>query len=202
MKLVGSLTSPYVRKVRVLLAEKQLAHEFLEESAWTAETTVPRYNPLNKVPALVLDDGHSIYDSAVISEYLDALPGRRFLPAGGAERAVARSHEALGDGIADAGVTIFLERKREAARQDAAWIARQASKVNAGIAALADALGKKAFLGGAEPALGDIACGCALFWVEFRLKADFDWRAQHPTLAAWAQRLESRPSFAATVPRG
>ena len=87
MKLVGSLTSPYVRKVRVLLAEKQLAHEFLEESAWTAETTVPRYNPLNKVPALVLDDGHSIYDSAVISEYLDALPGRRFLPAGGAERA-------------------------------------------------------------------------------------------------------------------
>jgi glutathione S-transferase len=202
MKLVGSLTSPYVRKVRVLLAEKQLAHEFLEESAWNAETTVPRYNPLNKVPALVLDDGHSIYDSAVITEYLDALPGRRFLPAGGAERAVARSHEALGDGIADAGVTIFLERKREAARQDAAWIVRQASKVNAGIIALAGELATKPYLGGTEMALADIACACALFWIDFRLKADFEWRAQSPALAAWAARLESRPSFAATVPRG
>src|SRR5262249_23617194 len=142
MKLVGSLTSPYVRKVRVLLAEKELKHEFLEESAWTAQTTVPRYNPLNKVPALVLDDGHSIYDSSVITEYLDGLPGRRFLPAGGPERAVARCHEALGNGLMDAGVTIFLERKREAARQDPGWIARQASKVNAGIDALVDALGK------------------------------------------------------------
>lgn len=200
MKLVGSLTSPYVRKVRVLLAEKQLAHEFLEESAWNAGTTVPRYNPLNKVPALVLDDGASIYDSAVITEYVDGLPGRRFLPAGGAERAVARCHEALGDGIMDAGITIFLERKREAARQDPAWVERQASKVNAGIAALVEALGKKPFLGGTDMALGDIACACALFWVDFRLKADFDWRAQHPPLAAWAQRLESRPSFAATRP--
>jgi glutathione S-transferase len=202
MKLVGSLTSPFVRKVRVLLAEKGLAHEFLEESAWTAATTVPKYNPLNKVPALVLDEGASIYDSAVITEYLDALPGPRFLPAGGPERAVARCREALGDGIMDAGVTIFLERKREAARQDTGWIARQASKVNAGIDALAQALGDKPFLGGSAMALGDIACGCALFWVEFRLKADFDWRARHPSLAAWAGRLEARPSFAATVPRG
>jgi glutathione S-transferase len=200
MKLVGSLTSPYVRKVRVLLAEKQLAHDFLEESAWTAETTVPRYNPLNKVPALVLDDGASIYDSAVITEYVDGLPGRRFLPAGGPERAVARCQEALGDGIMDAGITIFLERKREAARQDPAWIERQASKVNAGIAALAQALGSRPNLGGAEMALGDIACACALFWIDFRLKADFDWRGQHPALAAWAKRLEARPSFAATRP--
>jgi len=200
MKLVGSLTSPYVRKVRVLLAEKQLTHEFLEESAWTAETTVPRYNPLNKVPALVLDDGASIYDSAVITEYVDGLPGRRFLPAGGAERAVARCQEALGDGIMDAGITIFLERKREAPRQDPAWITRQASKVNAGITAVAQALGGKPYLGGAEMALGDIACACALLWVDFRLKADFDWRAQHPALAAWAQRLETRPSFTSTRP--
>ena len=184
----------------MLLAEKQLAHDFLEESAWTAETTVPRYNPLNKVPALVLDDGTSIYDSAVITEYLDGLPGRRFLPSGGGERAVARCYEALGDGIADAGVTIFLERKREAARQDAAWIARQQSKVGAGIEAVAQALGNKQFLGGTEMALGDLACGCALLWVEFRLKADFDWRAKHAALAAWAGRLESRASFASTRP--
>ena len=81
MKLVGSRTSPFVRKVRVLLAEKGLPFELLEDNAWNAATTVPRYNPLNKVPALVLDDGESIYDSSVITEYLDALPGPRFLPA-------------------------------------------------------------------------------------------------------------------------
>lgn len=200
MKLVGSLTSPYVRKVRVLLAEKQLAYDFIEESAWTAETTVPRYNPLNKVPALVMEDGASIYDSAVITEYVDALPGRRFLPAGGPERAVARCHEALGDGITDAGVTIFLERKREAARQDPKWMARQADKVNAGIAALAAALGSKPFLGGAEPSLADFACGCSLLWIDFRLRADFAWRAANPALDAWMKRLEARSSFATTRP--
>ena len=134
MKLVGSKTSPYVRKIRVILAEKKLAFDFVEESAWTAETTVPRYNPLNKVPALVMDDGEAIYDSAVISEYLDAISGGGLIPAGAAERARARRDEALGDGIADAGITAFLERKREAARQDPAWIARQLDKVNAGIA--------------------------------------------------------------------
>ena len=199
MKLVGSKTSPYVRKVRVLLAEKALAFEFLEESAWTAETTVPRYNPLNKVPALQLDGGESIYDSAVIAEYLDAISGGGLIPAAPLERARAKRDEALGDGIADAGITAFLERKREPARQDAAWIARQMDKVNAGIAQVAATLGTKPFLGGSEPGLADIACGCALFWVEFRL-TEVRWRETHPNLAAWAGRLESRASFAATRP--
>src|SRR5512134_960062 len=135
MKLVGSKTSPYVRKCRVILAERALPFEFIEESAWTAETTVPRYNPLNKVPALVMDDGEPIYDSRVICEYLDAISGGTLLPAGAAERARARRGEALGDGIADAGIAAFLERKREAGRQDPAWIARQMDKVNAGLAA-------------------------------------------------------------------
>src|SRR5688572_319102 len=141
MKLVGSKTSPYVRKARVILAERNLPYEFLEESAWSAETTVPKYNPLNKVPALVLDDGEAIYDSPVICEYLDAVSGGGLLPAGPAERARVRRDEALGDGIADAGITAFLERKREAARQDPTWIARQMDKVNAGIAAMAKLLG-------------------------------------------------------------
>src|SRR3954468_18959736 len=162
MKLVASRTSPYVRKIRVLLAERQVAHEFLEESAWTATTTVPRYNPLNKVPALQLDDGECLYDSRVIAEYVDALSGGRFLPAEPRARARVHCREALGDGIADAGITAFLERKREASRQDAAWITRQLSKVDAGIAAVAQSLGDAPFLGGAEMNLGDIACSCAL----------------------------------------
>jgi glutathione S-transferase len=199
MKLVGSKPSPYTRKVRVILAEKGLAHEFIEESAWTAETTVPRYNPLNKVPALVTDDGESIYDSAVIAEYLDGISGGGLIPTGPAERARTRRDEALADGIADAGITARLERQREASRQDAAWIARQMDKVNAGIAGIAANLGSKPYLGGSQPGLGDIACACSLFWLEFRMP-ELKWREAHPNLKAWAERMESRPSFQATRP--
>jgi glutathione S-transferase len=198
MKLVGSTTSPYVRKIRILLAEKQLPFEFLQESAWSATTTVPFYNPLNKVPALQLDNGESLFDSAVISEYLDTFPGPRFIPAGGVERARVRRDEALGDGIADAGITMFLERKRAAALQDPAWIARQRDKVEAGIAALAKSVGSKSAIGGVQTNLGDIACGCALLWLEFRLP-EFKWR-EHANLKGWAERLEARPAFAATRP--
>jgi len=199
MKLVASKTSPYARKIRVLLAEKQLAFEFVEESAWNAGTTVPRYNPLNKVPVLVTDDGTCLYDSGVIAEYLDPLGAPCFIPSAGIERARVRRDEALGDGIADAGLAIFLERKREAARQDPAWIARQRSKVEAGIASLAKELGGKAYLRGDSLSLGDVACACALLWLEFRLP-EFTWRTDYAALGRWIERLESRPSFATTRP--
>jgi len=194
MKLVGTKTSPYVRKIRVILAEKNLAYDFVEESAWTADTKVPNYNPLNKVPALVMDDGEAIYDSMVISEYLDALSGGGLIPADPAQRAKVRRDEALGNGIADAGITVRLERQRDAAKQDAAWIARQLAKVNAGIATLSRNLGPKDYLGGARPSVGDIACACALFWAEFRMP-ELKWRETHPNLKGWAERMESRPSF-------
>jgi glutathione S-transferase len=200
MKLVGSRTSPYVRKVRVLLAEKNLPFELVEENVWSADTKVPRFNPLIKVPALVLDDGESFYDSVVITEYVDSLPGARFIPSAGLERARVRRDEALGDGIADAGITIFLERKREASLQDPTWIARQRDKVQAGFAAVAKAVSAKPPVAGRELTLGDIACGCALFWVEFRLP-EFRWR-DDPALKSWAQHLESRASFANTRPPG
>jgi glutathione S-transferase len=201
MKLVGSKTSPYVRKIRVILAERQMPFEFVEESAWTADTTVPRYNPLNKVPALVLDSGEALYDSAVIAEYLDGISGGQLLPVTPLERARVHRDEALGDGIGDAGILAFLERKRDASRQDAAWIARQLDKVNAAIGQLAGSLGHQAFLGGAHPNLADIACACALFWLEFRMP-ELRWRDSHANLRAWAERMEIRPSFAATRPPG
>lgn len=199
MKLVGSLTSPYVRKIRVILAERSIAHQFLEESAWSATTTVPRYNPLNKVPALELDDGDALYDSAVISEYLDAISGDTLIPGDALARARVRRGEALGDGLADAGITVFLERKREASRQDAAWIARQLDKVNAAIGAIGRELGDKPYIGGDRMNLADIGCACALFWTEFRMP-ELGWRQSNPKLKAWAERMEMRPSFSATRP--
>ena len=201
MKLVGSKTSPYVRKVRVVLAEKGLPFDFLEDNAWNADTTVPRYNPLNKVPVLVLDDGECFFDSVVITEYLDTLPGPRLIPAAGLERARVRRDEALGDGIADAGIAIFLERKREPARQDPAWISRQRDKLQAALASVAQSVAAATSMGRAQPALGDIACGCALFWLEFRLP-EIRWRAEHAALKAWAEQLEARAAFAGTRPPG
>jgi len=200
MKLVASKTSPYARKVRIVLAEKQLPFEFVQDNVWDAATKVPQFNPLGKVPALVTDEGDPLYDSPVIVEYLDSLGSPRFIPAGGIERARVKRDEALADGIMDAGITIFLERKREAARQDANWLARQQGKVEAGIAALAQQLGDAQYLRGNEMTLGDITAGCALFWVEFRLP-EIAWRAKHANLAAWAKRLEARPSFAGTRPQ-
>ena len=201
MKLLASKTSPYARKVRVILAEKQLPHEFVEESAWNADSTVPRFNPLNKIPVLVTDDGTCLYDSTVITEYLEPLGAPSFLPPSGLERAKVRRDEALGNGIADAGSAIFLERKREAARQDPAWMARQRSKIDAGIAALAQELGGRPFLRGDAVSLGDVSCACALLWLEFRLP-EIAWRRQHPELGRWVERLESRPSFSSTRPPG
>jgi glutathione S-transferase len=200
MKLIGSKTSPYVRKIRVLLAEKHLPFEFVEENVWSPDSKVAHYNPLNKVPALVLEDGESLYDSVVIAEYLDSLPGVNFIPAPIRDRVRVRRDEALGDGIADAGITIFLERKREAARQDPAWMARQASKVQAGIAAVSKSVAAKPTTGARRMTMGDIACGCALFWLEFRLP-EFRWR-DDPVLKAWAENLEVRESFTSTRPPG
>jgi glutathione S-transferase len=196
MKLIGSKTSPYVRKVRVILAEKQLPFEFVEENVWAADTKMAQFNPLVKVPALLLDDGEPVYDSVAIAEYLDALPGgAKFIPADPRERALVRREEALGDGISDAGILMRLERQRDAARQDPGWIARQQSKVEAGVAAASRMVATH------KPGsitLGDIALACALLWVDFRMP-EVGWR-KDAALKAWIERLESRPSFANTRP--
>jgi len=200
MKLVASKTSPYARKIRILLAEKQIPFEFVPENVWDAATKIGQYNPLGKVPALVTDDGEQFFDSPVIAEYLDSKGSPHFLPGNGIERVRVKQDEALADGVMDAGILIFLERKREPSRQDPAWIARQQGKVESGIAALARQLSDRQYLRGNEITLGDITAGCALFWLEFRLP-EIAWRTTHANLAAWAKRLESRPSFAGTRPQ-
>jgi glutathione S-transferase len=199
MKLIGSKTSPYVRKARVVLAEKNLPYEMVEENVWNAATSVTRFNPLTKVPVLALDDGECLYDSSVITEYLDSLSQPALIPPGGLERARARRDESLADGICDAAVGVVLERKREALRQDAAVLERHRAKVEAGIAAFAKALDDREWLAGDAPRLPDLAAGCALFYVEFRLP-EVGWRSHYPNLRRWAERLEARPSFSSTRP--
>ncbi|HET9701147.1 MAG TPA: glutathione S-transferase N-terminal domain-containing protein, partial [Burkholderiales bacterium] len=118
MKLIGSLTSPYVRKVRVVMAEKRIECGFEVQSPWTEANTVSDMNPLGKVPVLALDDGTALFDSRVIVEYLDTLtPVSRLIPENGRQRILVKRWEALGDGICDAAASIFLEQKRPSKQQ-------------------------------------------------------------------------------------
>ena len=201
MKLHGSKTSPYVRKVRIVMIEKRIDADFVEDNVWSADTRVTQHNPLTKVPVLVLDDGTALYDSRVIVEYLDGItPVSRLIPDGGRERALVKRWEALGDGIGDAGIAMFLERKRGQDAQDKGWIARQRGKVDAGIAAAARELGDREYCHGLSLSLGDISLGCSLLWLEFRLP-EIEWRANHPALKKWIARLETMPSFIETKPQ-
>lgn len=200
MKLIASLTSPYARKIRVVLMEKRIEVDLVEENVWAADTKVGLHNPLTKVPVLVLDDGTSLYDSRVIAEFLDGItPVSRLIPEGGRDRAMVKRLEALGDGITDAGIAIFLERKRDPALQGGDWITRQMGKVESGIAAVARELGDRKFCQGETMTLGDISVTCGLLWLEFRMP-EIKWRETYPNLKSWVERLEARTSFMETKP--
>lgn len=199
MKLLYSRTSPYVRKIRVVLAEKKIDCELVEENVWAEGTGVTRFNPITKIPTLVLDDGNVLYDSGVIAEYLDGLSEPPLIPGTGIDRALVRRDEALADAISDAAVAVVLERKRDVLRQDPVWIDRQRGKVESGIAALAAAVGDREYLHRRRLTLADIAAGTALSYVDFRLP-EIDWRSRFGALVAYADALGARPSFVATRP--
>jgi glutathione S-transferase len=201
MKLIGSVTSPYVRKVRVVLAEKKLDYTFELENVWTAETRIHESNPLGKVPCLVMEDGSSLYDSRVIAEYLDTLtPVCKLLPPNGRDRADVKVWEALADGVLDAAVLVRLEKTlRPAEQQSGAWIERQLVKVRAGLQVMSDNLGDAPFCRGNHYTLADVAVGCALGWLSFRFP-EIGWRADYPNLARLFDKLSERASFKDTVP--
>ena len=199
MKLYGSPGSPFARKVRIVLAEKQIPHEYEVQRGSAPGSPVPQFNPLGKVPTLVLDDGRGLYDSPVIVEYLDSLGKGRLIPEAPAERIEVKRWEALGDGIAEATVHINHERREPAEKQkDAAWFQRQRDKVDRGLAAMENALGKNEFCFGGRFTLADIAAGYALGYIDFAT-ADIEWRKGHPALTRLAERLFARPSFSSTL---
>lgn len=202
MKLIGSLGSPYVRKVRIAMAEKKLDYEFVLENVWAPETVIQQSNPLGKVPCLVMEDGGAMFDSRVIVEYLDTLsPVGKLIPANGRERAEVKCWEALADGVVDAAVLIRLERtQRPPAQQSPEWIARQLGKVDAGLKAMSVGLKETPFCSGTHYTLADVAVGCALGWLSFRFP-EIDWRETYPNLAKLFDKLSERPSFKDTLPQ-
>jgi glutathione S-transferase len=201
MKLLGSLTSPYVRKVRAVLAEKKIEYEFLLESPWAAGNTVAQYNPLGKIPVLLLDDDSTLFDSRVIVEYLDNLsPNKHLIPANGRDRISVKRWEALADGISDAAAAALLESRRPDGEKSPSWIERQKEKMQAGLQAMAAELGDNEWCHGTSLSLADIAVGSALGYVTFR-HPDLLWQENHASLARLYAQLMQRPSFAETVPR-
>ncbi len=203
MKLIGSNTSPYVRKVRVVMAEKKLDYEYVLENVWDASTNIAQYNPLGKVPCLIMENGDAISDSRVIVEYFDTLsPVGKLLPTVGRDRAEVKTWEALADGVLDAAVLARLEATwsgRDESQRCQAWIDRQLAKVNAALQAMSDGLGDQPYYMGTHLSLADIAVGVALGYLDFRFP-EIAWREAHPNLQRLYDKLMLRPSFADTKP--
>jgi glutathione S-transferase len=203
MKLIGSTASPFVRKVRIVLAEKKLDCDFILEDVWSPDSKIQDSNPLGKVPCLILEDNICMFDSHVIVEYLDTLtPVSKLIPSHGRERAAVKCWEALADGILEAGILVRLEvTRRPAEKQSSEWIERQMGKVHAGLKSMAAALGDASFCSGAHYSLSDICVGCALGWLSFRFP-ELNWRTDYPNLAKLFEKLSERTSFKETAPYG
>ncbi len=200
MKLIGSYTSPFVRKVRVVLAEKKIEYDFVIDSPWQEESAVPGINPLGKIPVLVLDDETPLFDSRVIVEYIDNVtPNSKLFPAPNRERTEVKRWEALADGICEAAATAYLEAKRPKKEQSASWIQRQREKITRSLEFMSSELGEKNFCMGTHFSMADIALGTALGYLAFRFP-DIEWSEKHPNLARLYAKLVLRPSFADTVP--
>ncbi|HRD94979.1 MAG TPA: glutathione S-transferase N-terminal domain-containing protein [Rubrivivax sp.] len=202
MKLIGSLTSPYVRKVRIVMAEKKLDFQLVLEDPWNGDVVI-KSNPLGRVPCLVMEAGEAIFDSRVIVEYLDTMsPVGKLIPPTGRERTEVRTWEALADGLLDAAVAARLEATwsgRNDGQRSQAWIDRQMRAVNAALKAMSQGLAEKPFCTGTHFTLADVAVGCALGYLAFRFP-QVDWRGDYPNLARHYDKLATRPSFIDSAP--
>ena len=203
MKLIGSSSSPYVRKVRVVMAEKKLDYQYVINNVWAADSNIAESNPLGKVPCLIMEGAEALFDSRVIVEYLDTLsPVGKLIPTDGRERAEVKTWEALADGLLDAALLARLEATwdgRTKVQRSQEWIDRQLSKIDACLKAMSRGLGEKPFCAGIHLSLADIAVGCSLGYLEFRFP-QIEWRTPYPNLAKLQDKLVLRASFVDTVP--
>ncbi len=200
MKLLYTVNSPYARKVRVVAVEKHIEIEMEEVNLTDPACTVKQYNPLGKIPVLILDDGDCLYDSRVIVEYLDnRTPLAHLIPQNHVAKIWVRRWEALADGVCDAAVAARMEQRKPEAAQDAATIAKQMSKVMRGLETLNLDLTKKKWCVEETFSLADIALGCLLGYLDLRFK-ELDWQTQYPNLAKHFAAMQKRPSFKDSAP--
>lgn len=200
MKLLYSLASPYARKVRVAAAEKRIEIEMVEVVLSAPDNPVSEYNPLGKVPVLILDDGDSLFDSRVIVEYLDnRTPLARLIPQDNSSKILVRRWESLADGICDAAIAAIMEGRRSQKQQDPAVIAKQLGKIERGLKTLSRDLGNNKWCVDDTFSLADIALGCLLGYLDLRYK-ELGWQDQYPNLVDHYAEMMKRPSFSETIP--
>lgn len=207
MQLLYTPNSPYARKVRIVAIEKHVDLTLTEVVLADPDCIVKQYNPLGKVPVLVLDDGDALYDSRVIVEYLDhRTPVAHLLPQDHLAKVKVRRWEALADGLCDAAVAVMLEQRKPEAQQSLSLIEKQVAKVTAGLTQLDRDLVKKKWCVNETFSLADIALGAAIGYVDLRFKqAQWEgkyWQERFPNLAKHYGVLVKRPSFKQTMPPG
>lgn len=201
MKLLYTVNSPYARKVRIVAAEKHIEITLQEVVLTDPDCPVKQYNPLGKVPVLILADGDSLYDSRVIAEYLDnRTPLAHLIPKDNSSKSAVRRWEALADGVCDAAVAIMLEQRKSAQMQDAAVLAKQMDKVRRGLAALNHDLGQNKWCVEDTFSLADIAVGCMLGYVHLRFGNVINLAADYPNLERLHTNLLKRQSFKDSLP--
>lgn len=200
MKLLYTVNSPYARKVRVVAAEKYVDIEMEAVDLSAPDCIVKNYNPLGKVPVLILDDGESLYDSRVIVEYLDnRTPLAHLIPQNQGAKIWVRRWEALADGVCDAAVAAMIEGRKPADMQDATNITKQMAKVARGLETLNLDLTKKKWCVEETFSLADIALGCLLGYLNLRFK-HLNWQEQYPNLAKHFVAMQKRASFKDSAP--
>jgi glutathione S-transferase len=198
VRIIGTPTSPYTRKVRVVALEKGLDVEFVDESPLAEGSRIADLNPLAKVPVFVLPDGSTLVDSPLIAEFLDRMSDRpRLIPVAGPEHFAVREWEAIADGVLDAAILVRFESLRPEPSRSSAWVERQLDKVHRGLAVLERRLGAAPFCVGPSLTLADIGTACCITYLEFRF-GEIRWRERYPALGRLAAALETRPSFVAT----
>lgn len=196
MKLLGTNTSPYVRKVRLVLLEKNITHSYIIDVPNNPGSQVARFNPLGRIPALILDDETCIYDSPVIAEYIDTLNDTpKLIPRHDAlARMRVKRWEALADGIMDSAILVRNERTRPANKQEADNITQHSTAVSHALAHAAMQLGKQEWCEGTAITLADLALASALVYIDLRLP-ELEWRTMHSDMSAWFTRMSARPSM-------
>lgn len=201
LKLFYTQNSPYARKVRIVAAEKHI--ELVEEEVVLAEpdNAARQYNPLGKVPVLLLQNNEAVYDSPVIAEFLDAKsPVAHLIPADQGLRMQVKRLEALADGVCDAAVAVMLESRRSADKQDASFIEKQKAKVRNGLQAFEHAISGREWLVDNKYSLADIALACMVGYVSIRFEGEIVLVHEYPNLYAFYQKLLERPIYANTQP--
>lgn len=200
MKLIFGGTSPYSRKIRIAIREMDLSDQVqqIARNPFEEPEDVRKANPLGKVPALIFDDGTSLFDSPLVLEFLDTLTSpKRLLPeVGSPARWEVLRLQALADGILDATLNISCEYRRPAEERSATWVAHWASAIDRGL----DELEKQVEAFPDEMNAGTIAAACVPDYVALRASDHVNWRQGRPKLAAWHDAISTRSSLKETHP--